>query len=153
MDAALPPMPLLISLGTMLLVAGYTDIISRTIPNPLNLMIALLAPFYWIATGIGLWPDLAWQIGLAALVFAIFAGFNAIGMIGGGDVKLLGALALWVPPGALLSVLFVMALAGGLLAIAYIIRMRIVRNAPRPELPYGLAIMAAGLGWIHQTIS
>ena len=36
------------------------------------------------------------QIGIAALVFTIFTGLFAIGAMGGGDVKLLGAMALWL---------------------------------------------------------
>ena len=70
----------------------------RTIPNGLNAAIASLAPLWWWAHGLPLWPDVAWQIGLAAVVFALFAGAFALGMMGGGDVKMIGALALWLPP-------------------------------------------------------
>ena len=70
---------------------------SRTIPNWLNLAIALLAIPFWWSIGLPLWPDIALQIGVAALVFGLFAIAFALGAMGGGDVKLIGALALWLP--------------------------------------------------------
>ena len=104
-------------LALLLLVAAWTDLRTRTIPNPLNAAIALLAPLWWWAHGLPLWPDIAWQVGLAILVFALFAGTFAIGMMGGGDVKMIGALALWLPPWGLGRMLVIMALAGGALTI------------------------------------
>jgi prepilin peptidase CpaA len=85
---------LLAGLATLLLIAAITDWRSRLINNWLTGTIAITAPLYWWATGLGLWPDVAIQIGIAVVIFAIFAAFFALGAMGGGDVKLLGALAL-----------------------------------------------------------
>ncbi|WP_156678351.1 A24 family peptidase [Sphingomonas profundi] len=134
-------------LSLLLLAAAYTDLRSRTIANPLNAAIALLAPLWWWAHGLPLWPDVAWQIGLALMVFALFAGAFALGMMGGGDVKMIGALALWLPPYGLARMLVVMALAGGVLTLLMLAAHRLRKREGQPEIPYGLAIAAAGL-WV-----
>lgn len=137
-------------LALLLLAAAAIDLRTRTIPNGLNLAVALLAlPFWWV-TGIDPWPDLALQIGAASLVFAAFAGLFALGAMGGGDVKLIAALALWLPWPALLVVLVMMSLAGGLLTIAMLIRKRLARSEATLEIPYGVAIACGGLWVIAQ---
>ena len=98
---------LLAGLSLALIVAVVTDLRSRLIHNELNAAIALTAPLYWWASDMGLWPDVAVQLGLAAVVFVGFYLLFAVGQMGGGDVKLLTALALWVPPGAFASLLVV----------------------------------------------
>jgi prepilin peptidase CpaA len=141
------PSLLIATLALLLLWGAVTDLRSRTISNRLNLAIALLAPLWWWANGLSLYPDIALQIGLAVAVFALFAGLFALGMMGGGDVKLLGALALWLPPQAMLALLIIMALAGGVVTIATVAYHRIARRSGRPEIPYGVAIALAGL-WV-----
>ena len=137
-------------LGALLIVAAVLDLRSRTIPNGLNLAVALLAIPFWWAIGLPLWPDAALQIGIAALVFGLFALAFALGAMGGGDVKLLGALALWLPWQALLLLLVIMSLAGGVLTLAMVVRQRLARKEGRPEIPYGVAIAFAGLWLIGQ---
>jgi prepilin peptidase CpaA len=132
-------------LALLLLLAAWGDLRTRTSPNPLNATIALLAPLWWWAHGLPLWPDIAWQVGLAILVFALFAGAFALGMMGGGDVKMIGALALWLPPWELGRMLVIMALVGGVLTIVVAGEHRLRRRKGQPEIPYGVAIAAAGL--------
>src|SRR5687768_3679239 len=98
-------------LAALLIVAAVLDLRSRTIPNGLNLAVAFLAIPFWWASGLAFWPDAALQVGIAALVFGLFALAFALGAMGGGDVKLLGALALWLPWQALLLLLVIMSLA------------------------------------------
>ena len=50
-----------------------------------------------------------------------FAG-NNFGGIGGGDVKLMGALGAWLGTSVMLGVAFYTSLAGGVLAIVLIVR-------------------------------
>jgi prepilin peptidase CpaA len=134
-------------LSAALIVAAIGDWRSRIIPNWLNGSIALLAIPFWWASGLSLWPDMVIQIALAvAVLFAFNLLFN-IGWMGGGDVKLLGALALWLPWGAMLYLLAIMSLAGGVLTIAMLIPHRIAKSAGNPEVPYGIAIAFAGL-WL-----
>jgi prepilin peptidase CpaA len=131
-------------LGLLLLWAAVTDIRSRIISNRLNLAIAVLAVPWWLLVGLSP-ADIGFQLAAAAAVLALFGCCFALGMMGGGDVKLLAALALWLPIGAMLSMLLWMAIAGGLLTIGMVIAHRL-RNAPnRLEIPYGVAIVASAL--------
>ncbi|MEE4155559.1 MAG: prepilin peptidase [Erythrobacter sp.] len=138
---------LLAGLAIALVFAAITDIRSRKIYNSLNAAIALAAPAFWFASGMGLWPDMALQLGFALLVFAAFAGLFALGMIGGGDVKLLGALALWFTPYVFLQLLIVMAMIGGLIAVGFMVRRVVFKPETPGKLPYGVAITAGAL-WV-----
>ncbi len=137
-------------LALMLLWAAVIDIRTRRIANALNLAIALTAPLFWWATGIDLWPDAAIRVAVAIAVFLLFALAFQIGMMGGGDVKLAAALALWFPPGATLLLIVLMSLAGGVLTMIVMIEHKIKRNQGRPEVPYGVAIAFGGLWLLAQ---
>lgn len=137
-------------LAPLLLAACWTDLRTREIPNGLNFAIALLAIPFWWATALAFWPDVALQIGVAALVFAIFAGAFAMGMMGGGDVKLIGALALWLRWEGVLALLVIMSLAGGALTIAMLVRKRVQRSEAQLEIPYGVAIAFGGIWLISE---
>jgi prepilin peptidase CpaA len=141
---------LLGGLAIALLVAAFTDLKSRQIGNNLNAAIALAAPLWWWASGLSLWPGAALQLGFAALVFAICCGLFAIRQMGGGDVKLLTALALWIPPYPFLKLVVIMALVGGLLTIVFGAVHMARRRKDRIAIPYGLAIAVAGL-WVLGT--
>ncbi len=88
------PFMLLAVLAILLVVAAVIDVRTFTISNRLNLTVALLAPLYWLAAGLPLWPAAAIQVAVALSVFLLLAGAFYIGMMGGGDVKLAAALAL-----------------------------------------------------------
>ena len=141
---------LLGALALMLLATSWCDLKSRTIPNGLNIAIALLAIPFWWSVGLALWPDVALQIGVAALVFLLFAGAFAIGAMGGGDVKLIGALALWLPAPAVMVLIVIMSLAGGALTLALFLRQRLARKTGQLEIPYGVAIAFGGLWLISE---
>ena len=134
------------ALVLILLSAGIEDARTREIANWKNAAIALMAPAWWWVLGYG-WADVAWQVGIAVGVFALFVGAFHFGWMGGGDVKMIGALALWLPFQALLAMLTVMALAGGVITIFLLVRHRFRPNAERPEVPYGVAIAIGGL-WV-----
>jgi prepilin peptidase CpaA len=70
--------------------------------------------------------------------------------MGGGDVKLGAALALWFPPEATLFLIVIMSLAGGVLTIIVMIEHKIKKNQGRPEVPYGVAIAFGGLWLLAQ---
>lgn len=138
------------ALGCALLYAAVTDLRSRRIDNWLNLAIVIGAPFFWWSSGLSLWPDVALQFGVALAAFAVLAGLFAMGAMGGGDVKLLTALALWIEPMWFLKLLVVMALVGGLLTIAFGAWHVTRRKSTKLAIPYGVAIAAAGL-WVLGT--
>ncbi|WP_404713977.1 prepilin peptidase [Sphingomonas sp. MMS24-J13] len=139
-----PASILLIILAALLIVAAVGDIRSRIIPNWLNAAIALLAIPFWFAAGLGA-HDMLIQIGLAGGVLAIFAGCFIIGMMGGGDVKMISALALWMPLGKIFLLLVWMALAGGVITIGMLIYYYLRKNTGKIEIPYGVAISASAL--------
>ena len=134
-------------LAIALIVAAITDIKSRTISNRLNLLIALGAPVFWVANGMTFWPEIIQQIIIAVIVFTIFAGFFALGAMGGGDVKLLAAVALWLNWKPLMEMIVVMSIAGGVLTALMMIRNRIQKTTGPIKVPYGVAISFAGL-WV-----
>lgn len=134
-------------LAPALLFAAYGDWLRRDIPNRLNAAIALTAPLYWWAAGFSLWPEIAIIVGLALALFLLFTFAFAIGAMGGGDVKMIGALALWMTPMQLPVMLIVMAIAGGVLTLAMLVQHRVSGKTERPEIPYGVAIAIGGL-WV-----
>jgi prepilin peptidase CpaA len=134
-------------LAAALVHAAWGDLRTRIIPNWLNLAIAAGAPIWWWANGWTVWPDVIIQIGIAVVIFMIFAGCFAIGAMGGGDVKLITALSLWLPLAPLVRMLFVMAIIGGIVTLATIAVHRMRKRSDTPEIPYGVAISIAGL-WV-----
>lgn len=143
---------LIVMLGGLLVSAGIQDARTREIANWKNAVIALLAPVWWYANGLDLWPDMALQVGCALAVLAVFLVAFHFGMMGGGDVKLIVALALWLPFPAFLSMLMVMSIAGGVVTIVMMIERRIKRNPGQIEVPYGVAIAFAGLLAIREPL-
>lgn len=138
---------LLAGLAIALLVAAFTDIRRRQIDNWLNGAIAAAAPLYWWASGISLWPGVAWQLGMALVTLVVLAGLFALRAMGGGDVKLLTALALWIEPFWFLRLLVAMALIGGALTLV-MGAWHVARRRPdKLAIPYGVAISSAAL-WV-----
>ena len=127
--------------------AAVVDGRSRRIPNPLPLGLALLG-LLRIAAGLAAGAGFgaaALDLAAAAAVFLAGAVAFRFRLLGGGDVKLIAAAALWLGAAALGPFLLATALAGGGLAIGFLL----VRYA-RPDglaagLPYGIAIAAGGI--------
>jgi len=168
----------LISLAALAAVAGLalwaavSDARTMTIPNAVSVGIVAAYPVWllglwlggaWLAgpAGAAMLPALGplWALAVAVVVFAIGFAMFAAGIAGGGDVKLLSALALWAGPWMVFEFLVVTSAAGGLLAVALgTPRMRGGRAAAvdglsieagkpprRRPIPYGIAIAAGGL--------
>lgn len=138
---------LLAALAIALLIAAFTDLRTRQIGNWLTGAIALGAPLFWWASGLSLWPGVAAQVGVALAAFVVLAGLFALRAMGGGDVKLLATLALWIEPAWFLDLVVVMALLGGVLTIVFAAWHMIRGNKERLAIPYGVAIASAGL-WV-----
>ena len=141
---------LLAALAIALLVAAFTDLRHRRIGNWLTAAIALAAPAFWWASGLSLWPEVAIQLGVALATFAVLAVLFALRAMGGGDVKLLTALALWIEPELFLRLLIMMALLGGVLTIGFSAWHIMKRQREKLAIPYGVAIALAGL-WVLGT--
>jgi prepilin peptidase CpaA len=137
---------LLIALVTLLVIAAVIDVRTFTISNKLNLTVALMAPLYWASVALPLWPGVGVQLAAGAIVFLLLAAAFYAGMMGGGDVKLAAALALWLSPISIIRFLVLMSLAGGVLTLAVVAWHRAKRREGRPEIPYGVAIAFGALG-------
>ncbi|WP_033073065.1 A24 family peptidase [Sphingopyxis sp. MWB1] len=150
MDSKWIALGLMTALAALMIAAAISDVRSRTISNRLNLAMAALAPLFWVASGLAPWPDMLMQAGAAFAVFLLFLGLFAIGAMGGGDVKMIGAVMLWVSLPLMLPTLTIMAIAGGLLSIILLIQHKWRPSAMSQQVPYGVAIAAAGLWALHQ---
>lgn len=151
----LPRVALIALLALLLLAAGIQDARTREIGNGKNAAIALLAPLWWWACRLSPWPDMAAQLAIGLGLFIVFALAFRFGMMGGGDVKMIAALGLWLPVQPLVRMLVVMALAGGVVTLLMLIEHRWLR--PRDtdgpvEVPYGVAIAIAGLLTLREPI-
>ncbi len=155
----------------LLAIAAWHDVRRRIIPNWIPAALVLLW-LGWMAAEGRLAPA-AGAVSMAALVLT--AGYLAWlgGLLGGGDVKLLAATALWVGAAGLTSFLLATAIVGGVLALAIALMRRIAAarwrgrragaatppasgaaavEVPAPtaaftSVPYAAAILAGGVWW------
>jgi prepilin peptidase CpaA len=141
---------LLLGLAAILVFAAVVDVRTFTISNRLNMTVALLAPAYWMSIAMAPWPGMAIQLAAGAVVFTLLAGAFYAGMMGGGDVKLAAALALWFSPSGTLRFLVFMSLAGGVLTLVLLAWHRARKAEGRPQIPYGVAIAFGGLAILTQ---
>jgi len=132
-------MTLLLGLAGLLLIvaAAAHDVIARTVPTGLCLAIAALGLTARIATG-----ELAAAAMAASLVFGAAALCWWRGWLGGGDVKLLAACTLVVPPHAVPGLLAGTAIAGAGLALVFVAARRWVHPSYGTR-PMGLLARAA----------
>lgn len=95
----------------------------------------------------GLSPSL-WQnaVVFVVILFLGTAAFAA-GWLGGGDVKLFAAIGLWADLQAAVGLVVAILLAGGFVAIFYLVGWRLMRRERGSDrrLPYGLAIVAGAI--------
>ena len=141
----------------LLIYAALRDICTYTISNGLNLTIAFLFPIYVLFSPHTI--DWSGTFIVAGIIFAGGVVLFALRALGGGDVKLLAATALWAGPGAIFDFLLVTTITGGVMAIVMSSRSRFalamtfeaigrhgIRDAVLSHvLPYGVAIAAGGI--------
>lgn len=117
---------LLTSGAAFLLAAGAHDVATRTIPHWAVAGIAVSGLLLRLAEG-----GLASSCITAGCVLAVAVLLWGAGWMGGGDAKLLGSIALLVPPGSILPTLSAVAIFGAALALPYILlRGRLDRPVP-----------------------
>lgn len=146
----------------LLFYVATIDIATRLIRNEICLALAFLGIVGQLASPMQVTQSLI----VAAILFVLLIVIYQRGMIGGGDVKLLVALAIGLPLTGVIELLTVTALAGGVLAAVHLMmrrlpqprlaaagsslarriyaveRWRHLRHAP---LPYGVAIACGGI--------
>ncbi|VIO73663.1 A24 family peptidase [Bradyrhizobium ivorense] len=146
----------------LLLYVATTDIATRLIRNEICLAVAILGIAGQLADPLQVVQSLI----VAAILLLLLLVIYQLGKIGGGDVKLLVALAVGLPLAGVVQLLTVTAIAGGVLALVHLMmralpyprlapagsslvrrvyaveRWRHLRHA---ALPYGVAIASGGI--------
>ncbi|MCC6720265.1 MAG: prepilin peptidase [Acetobacteraceae bacterium] len=112
----------------LLILAAGCDVLTRLIPNPIPLGLAVLGLSLRVIDGS--WP---WALLAAGIVGGLALLCWLRGWMGGGDMKLLAACALLVPPMSVFPMVTTVGMAGGGLAVIYMLARRLVpRPAPVP---------------------
>jgi prepilin peptidase CpaA len=160
---------------SLLLAFGcVTDLRNRRIPNGLNAAILLGGLMYGVVMLGGL-SAVTRSLAGVGLGFVIWIAFYAVGVIGAGDVKFFAAAGAWLGPSATWRAALLAALAGGVLALVFLLRERRLgtalrgillaasarsmtvigtggerAQADRRHLPYGvaLALGALAMAWL-----
>jgi prepilin peptidase CpaA len=148
--------------------AAWNDLACRLIPDAASVAIAGIGAVarLWIGPA-----AFGWSLLCAGTLFAILLPMFVRGLMGGGDVKLLTALALGQPPSGCWRIVFATAMAGGVLAVIHlalrprsrpalaphgsatflrVLRLEHWRMFRRFSLPYGVAIAVGGC-WVLLT--
>lgn len=147
----------LATFSALMIYAAYSDLKSYTLPNFISLllvggfaviMLIIQPPF----------SAIGWHIGVGAILFIVGFLMFATGLFGGGDVKVIAALGLWLGPVNALPFLMLMAVFGGALAIVLIVfrRFKIPQHwqknsaiaglhSKEEGIPYGVAIALAAI--------
>lgn len=119
-----------------LLAAAQSDVRRRIIPNAIAASIfAGELCLQLAADPLTLWASMI----VGAALYVMLVEQVHLGLIGGGDAKLASASSFLVPVGEVAKLLVDIALAGGVLCIAYIVARRLAFTS-NPSLPYGVAI-------------
>lgn len=152
----------MIAILALLLVAAWRDVAIRIIPDAIALLLLAAGALARILDG----PSaIAISMGTAVLLFVMLLIAHSHGWLGGGDAKLMAALAVGLSPLDCYRFVIATAIAGGLLSIVYLMlphwlgtthktgRRSILnrvgaiecwRIRRRASLPYGVAIAAGG---------
>jgi prepilin peptidase CpaA len=151
-----PALPLSLQtliLGVLAVLVAWTaisDLRTQTIPNTAVTAIFVLW-VGWVISGADV--QVLQSLGIGLVIFAVGAILFHRGQVGGGDVKLLTVLGIWAGPQEALVFLIHVALAGGVLTMAYVMHMRFVAPAlgravtieKKRFVPYAVAISAGAL--------
>ena len=140
--------------------AMWSDAVTFKIPNVVSIiLIVTFAAFAVLQLDV---VTTAQHAGVALAVFVVAFLFYALGWMGAGDVKLIGAVSLWAGPGVIASFLIVMAMLGaGVAIVLLVVRSngavwrgwagrwpvvgRLLDIAEAGKVPYGIPIGLAAL--------
>jgi prepilin peptidase CpaA len=130
----------------LLVMAAVSDITRYRIPN--TIVYAIVAAFAVGAIFNFAWPAIVWPVLAGVAMFLLGAGLFALGLFGGGDVKLIAAMALWTSFADLPRFLLIMGAAGGLIGLVLLLKRRRQQPAMASSAPISAepaAVEAAGV--------
>jgi Flp pilus assembly protein protease CpaA len=110
--------------------AAASDVSRRIIPNWLALTVAGGGVVFRLATASR--PGMWLSAGAAVIVFVGLQLLSGLGILGAGDVKLIATVTLGQPPVSMLPILLGIGVAGGAVALFYLVRDRIGRRGKCP---------------------
>jgi prepilin peptidase CpaA len=146
----------LLIFASLMVWAAIGDVRSFTITNKLNFLIAAL--FIGLALPMGLpWDAIFDHLKIGLIATGIALAMFYLGVFGGGDAKMTGAIALWLGSAPMIPFIFYTALAGGALGVTLLVSRRLAKKfglptspkwarrmlRKRSAVPYGVAL---GLG-------
>ncbi|GGJ08808.1 A24 family peptidase [Neoroseomonas lacus] len=147
----------------LLIFAAARDIATRLIPDGVSIAIALAGLLGRAMLG---WTDAGLSLAIGGLLFVLLLPLAMRGWLGGGDVKLISAMAVGLAPNDTWLFIVATVFAGGVLGLAYILGRNLVpelrlaggetlfrrvlvveawRMRRRGPLPYAVAIATGGL--------
>jgi prepilin peptidase CpaA len=144
--------------------AAALDLFTMKIPNRISAVMVLTFLPLALLAGLGPW-ELADHVGAGVIGLLLGVLLFVPGWFGGGDAKLMAAIALWIGLDNLLAYVLYVALAGGFIASLF----SLVRSVPLPRpllgeawairlhhpnsgIPYGIALAAGALLVYPQTV-
>jgi len=152
---------LLMAVGAVITLAAVYDAATLTIPNWISIVLVGLFPVAAICSGSDLTSvGLHLAIGFAALLVGmVLFAFN---FIGGGDAKFFAAVSLFIGLPDMGSYLFMVVVAGGVLAMVLLVARRISLMGISMDwflkftrggsvIPYGIAIAFGALAVLPET--
>lgn len=143
----------------VIFIAMAFDMWSRRVPNMISVALVLL---FAVAAGVA-WDRVDWwsHIGFGLGMFSLGAILFYVGWFGGGDVKLLGALSLWMGLPLAAEYLMLVGFAGGIAGLVILVLRRVIKPfvaawerrglrvpeilSPGGTLPYGVVLGVAAL--------
>ena len=160
----MPDLPIFqILVASLLIFAAARDIATRLIPDGVSIAIAVTGLSCRATLG---WSEAGLSLAIGGLLFVLLLPLAMRGWLGGGDVKLISAMAVGLAPQETWLFIVATVFAGGALGLAYILGRHIVpevrlanggtvlhrvlaiearRIRRRGPLPYGVAIATGGL--------
>ncbi len=132
--------------------AAIGDLRAFSIPNRLVLLVVGFYPAHVLSSPVPV--DWIGALMVAAAMFFIGWFLFARGFIGGGDVKLIAAVALWAGPSMIIPFVLLVLASGGILAAVILVHARLspsnegsLSRALTTPIPYGIAI-AVGSAYV-----
>jgi prepilin peptidase CpaA len=144
-------------LALLLLAAAASDGLRYVIPNWISVAVVFLfglTAAFWHIDPSQLQARVLVAVGTLMVGFGLFS----LGFMGGGDVKLWSAIALWLGPHLIWPHLILVGLLGGLLGIVLLVARSIrprdsaASAVGKTHVPYGIAITGAALVLFPQII-
>ena len=120
--------------ATIVLLVAASAITRYRIPN--TIVYAIVAMFAVGAIFNFAWPAIVWPVLAGVAMFLLGAGLFAFGLFGGGDVKLIAAMALWTGFADLPRFLLIMGAAGGLIGLVLLLKRRRQQPAMASQRPH-----------------